>query len=178
VFIRVKRFVAAFMLVTIHYTRPGKSLTLYTEGLVSDDGHCLHTYTVLPDEIRRDLSQALRRDNLIAPTQTIASIRKRYFYAEPFNLLEFWDTENCLAGYYSDLTTLMVKRDDGYHLTDLFLDIWLTPEGTLRELDWDEFEEAVEHGVLTDEQQALARGTMARLVSEVADGQYPTRYLC
>lgn len=164
-------------LVTIHYTRPGKSLTVYTEGLVSDDGHCLHTYTLLPDEIRRDLSQALQRDNLIAPTRTIAAIRKRYFYTEPFNLLEFWDTEEHLAGYYSDLTTLLVKREDGYHLTDLFLDIWLTPEGVLRELDWDEFEEAVEQGILTLEQHTLARQAMARLVAETASGQYPTRYL-
>jgi predicted RNA-binding protein associated with RNAse of E/G family len=165
------------MLVTIHYTRPGKGLTVYTEGLVSDDGQRLHTYTVLPDEIRRDLSQALRRDNLIAPTQTIAAIRKRYFYSEPFNLLEFWDTEERLAGYYSDLTNLLVKRDDIYHLTDLFLDLWLTPEGTLHELDWDEFEEAVGQGVLTPEQATLARQTMARLVSEVASGHYPTHYL-
>jgi predicted RNA-binding protein associated with RNAse of E/G family len=165
------------MLATVHYTRPGKGLTLYTEGLVSDDGHCLHTYTVLPDEIRRDLSHALRRDDLIAPTQTIASIRKFYFYTEPFNVLEFWDTEDRLAGYYSDLTDLLVKQADGYHLTDLFLDLWLTPDGTLRELDWDEFEEAVAQGVLTLEQQTLARTTMARLVAEVASGRYPAHYL-
>jgi hypothetical protein len=165
------------MLVTLHYTRPGKGLTVYTEGLVSDDGQRLHTYTVLPDEIRRDLSQALRRDHLITPTQTIAAIRKRYFYNEPFNLLEFWDTEERLAGYYSDLTDLLVKRDDVYYLTDLFLDLWLTPEGTLHELDWDEFDEAVDQGVLTPEQATLARQTMARLVSEVASGRYPTHYL-
>ena len=171
------QFVASFMLITIHYTRPGKGLTIYTEGLISDDGHCLHTYTVLPDDIRQNLSRALQRDNLIAPTQTIGAIRKRYFYNEPFNLLEFWDTEERLAGYYSDLTTLLVKRDDGYHLTDLYLDIWLTPEGTLHELDWDEFEEAVEQNILTPEQQTLARRAMARLVAEVASGQYPTRYL-
>lgn len=165
------------MLATIHYTRPGKGLTLYTEGLVSDDGHCLHTYTVLPDEIRQNLSLVLRRDGLIAPSQTIASIRKRYFYAEPFNLLEFRDTEERLAGYYSDIATLLVKQDGAYHLTDLFLDIWLAPDGTLHELDWDEFEEAIEQGVLTPEQQALAREAMARLVAEIASGRYPAHYL-
>lgn len=164
------------MLVTIYYTRPGKGLTVYTEGLVSDDGDCLHTYTVLPEEIRRNLSQVLRRDGLIAPGQTIGAIRKRYFYAEPFNLLEFWDTDDRLAGYYSDLTDLIVKREDGYHVTDLFLDIWLTADGTLHELDWDEFEEAVAQGVLTPEQETLARQAMARLVAEAASGRYPNFY--
>lgn len=164
------------MLVTIHYTRPGKGLTIFQEGLVSDDGQCLHTYTVLPEEIRQNLSRALQRDHLIAPAQTIGAIRKRYFYAEPFNLLEFWDTEDRLAGYYSDLTNLLVKREDGYHLTDLFLDLWLTPDGTLHELDWDEFEEASAQGVLTPDQQTLARQAMARLVAEAASGVYPTRY--
>src|SRR5262245_49429437 len=113
------------MLVTIYYMRPGKGLTVYTEGLVSDDGHCLHTYTVLPEDVRQNLSRVLQRDGMIAPTQTIGSIRKRYFYNEAFDLLEFLDSENKLAGYYSDLTTLLVKREDGYYLTDLFLDIWL-----------------------------------------------------
>ena len=165
------------MLVTIHYTRPSKGLTIYTEGLVSDDGDCLHTYTILPDDIRQNLSRVLQRDQMIPPGQTIGSIRKRYFYHEPFNVLEFLDTNDQLAGYYSDLTTLLVKREDVYHLTDLFLDIWLSPDGTLQELDWDEFEEAVTQGVLTPEQQTLARETMARLVAEAASGQYPTRYL-
>ena len=62
-------------------------------------------------------------------------------------------------------------------MTDLYLDIWLFPDGRLLELDWDEFEEAIEHQVITPVQADLAREAMKRLVDEVKEGIYPNRYL-
>ena len=162
---------------TIHYTRPGKHLTIYTEGFVSDDGRRLQTYTVLAPEEQTALTEALRKQNLMSGAQRAGSLRKHYFYAEPFNVLEFFDTDGQLIAYYSDLTTLMQKIDGVYHLTDLWLDIWLTPDGNFRELDWDEFEEAIRAGHATAEWQTLARQTMQRLRDEFAAGVYPRQYI-
>ena len=62
-------------------------------------------------------------------------------------------------------------------MTDLFLDIWLHPDGRLIELDWDEFEGALHSQVITVTQAQLARAAMKRLIDEVAQGIYPNKYL-
>ena len=161
----------------IHYLRPGKEVTVYTEGLVFDDGQRVRTYTVLPEPVREGLTEALRKQNLLDDARRVGSIRKHYFYSEPFNVLEFFDTENQLIAYYSDITTLLIKVDGVYQLTDLWLDIWLTPDGVLSELEWDEFEEAIAAGLVTPEWEMLARAAMARLTAEAAAGIYPQKYL-
>jgi predicted RNA-binding protein associated with RNAse of E/G family len=61
-------------------------------------------------------------------------------------------------------------------MTDLYLDIWLYPDGRLLELDWDEFEEAIQKQVISSAQAALARSAMQRLVEEVEQGIYPAKY--
>ena len=61
-------------------------------------------------------------------------------------------------------------------MTDLYLDIWLFPDGRLLELDWDEFEEAIAKKVITPAQEGLARSAMKRLVDEASKGIYPLQY--
>jgi predicted RNA-binding protein associated with RNAse of E/G family len=161
----------------IHYLRPGKELTVYTEGLVFDDGQQVQTYTVLPEAVQADLTEALQKQNLLSGTRRVGAIRKHYFYSEPFNVLEFIDTEGQLIAYYSDITTLLIKVEGVYQLTDLWLDVWLTPDGIFRELDWDEFDEAIAAGLATPEWQTLARATMGRLKAEAASGIYPQKYI-
>jgi predicted RNA-binding protein associated with RNAse of E/G family len=62
-------------------------------------------------------------------------------------------------------------------MTDWFLDIWLPRDGSLVELDVDEFEQAVSAGLLADSEIETARRTFARLVAEVQEGIYPHAYL-
>ena len=132
---------------------------------------------MLPPEVQAALTEALRQQHLVTDGRRVGAIRKHYFYAEPFNVLEFFDTDGQLIAYYSDLTTRLQKVDGVYHLTDLWLDIWLTPDGEFSELDWDEFEEAIRAGHATAEWQTLARDTMRRLREEFAAGLYPQRYI-
>jgi predicted RNA-binding protein associated with RNAse of E/G family len=166
-----------FMQAIIHYTRPGKGLTVYTEGFVFDDGQRVRTYTELSEEAQAGLTEALQKQHLMSGGRRVGAIRKHYFYAEPFNVLEFFDTDGQLIAYYSDITTLLTKADGVYALTDLWLDMWLTPDGVFSELDWDEFEEAIAAGLATPAWQTLARATMARLKAEAASGVYPQKYV-
>lgn len=165
------------MNVTIHYHRPGLGITHYTEELLEDDGCRVRTYAVIPPAHRLSLSQQLWVDGLLPKTQLIGSIRKHYFYREHFDVLVFLDTEGQLAGYYSDIATPLQKVADGYALTDLFLDIWLTPEGQLHELDVDEFAEALAKDLVPRGLQTIAWNTMDRLRAEVQSGVYPGKYL-
>jgi len=164
--------------VRIEYIRPGKDITYYEEGFVSQDEVCLRTHKTLPKDITQRLSRALHRQGLIPAHQRVLTIAKTYFFAEPFNLLEFRARGGSLLGYYSDIGEPVVQIGFGeFQMTDLFLDIWLHPDGRLMELDWGEFDEAIQNQVITARQARFARAAMKRLIAEVARGLYPTRYL-
>ena len=165
-------------LIRIEYIRPGKETTYYEEDFVSQDKTCLRTRKTLPPDAVERLSQALRKQQLISAEQRAVNITKTYFFTEPFNLLEFCDRDGNILGYYSDIGEPVIRlTHDTFQMTDLYLDIWLFPDGRLLELDWDEFEEAIQKQVISPMQSDLARNAMQRLVAEVEQGIYPNRYL-
>jgi predicted RNA-binding protein associated with RNAse of E/G family len=163
--------------IRIEYIRPGKDVTYYEEEFFAQDETCLRTFKTLPEEISINLSNALLSQKLIEPGQRVGTISKLYFFNEPFNLLEFRATDGSLLGHYSDIGEPVIQLSPAeFQMTDLFLDLWLLPDGRLLELDWDEFEEAIEKKVITTAQADLARDTMRRLVDETKRGIYPKRY--
>ena len=164
-------------IVRIEYIRPGKYMHVYEEDFLSLDESCLRTHKVLPEDVSVALGNALVSQGLVAAGERVGIIDKTYFFREPFNLLEFRRTDGSLLGYYSDIGEPVVQLSEGeFQMTDLFLDVWLFPDGRLLELDWDEFEEAVNGRVITPAQAELARETMRRIVDETAKGIYPFRY--
>lgn len=162
----------------VEYIRPGKEVTYYEEDFLAQDDICVRTFKTLPDDISARLSAALIQQQLIQPHQRVGMISKTYFFVEPFNLLEFRKTDGSLLGFYSDIgePAIRVSKNE-IRMTDLFLDIWLYPDGKLLELDWDEFEEAIENKVISSAQAELARNAMQRLVTENNQGIYPARYV-
>lgn len=163
--------------VRIEYIRPGKEVTYYEEEFLAQDETCLRTFKTLPEEISVHLSNALLSQNLIVPDQRVATISKLYFFNEPFNLLEFRAAGGSLLGYYSDIGEPLIQLSPAeFQMTDLFLDLWLFPDSRPLELDWDEFEDAIEKQLITPVQAELARRAMRRLVEEIAGGIYPARY--
>jgi predicted RNA-binding protein associated with RNAse of E/G family len=163
--------------IRIEYIRPGKDTSLYIEDLVFVDSVCLKTFKTLPPEIASRLAQSMVVEGLIAPHQKAVMVAKTYFFEEHFNLLEFRDENGDLLGYYSDIGSPLFNTEDGYRMTDWFLDIWLKPDGSLMELDIDEFEEAISQNLLSSLEVDQARSTFARLIEEVKKGIYPYAYL-
>ncbi len=165
-------------MVRIEYIRPGKYMHVYEEDFISLDESCLRTHKVLPEDVSVALGNALFSQGLVAAGERVGIIDKTYLFEEPFNLLEFRRADGSLLGYYSDIGEPVVQiSEDEFQMTDLFLDVWLFPDGRLLELDWDEFEEAVEQKVITPAQADLAREAMLRIVDETAKGIYPFRYV-
>jgi predicted RNA-binding protein associated with RNAse of E/G family len=165
-------------LVRIKYIRPGKEVTYYEEDFFAQDDSCIRTFKSLPDDISTGLSASLVKQKLIQPGQRIGTISKVYFFTEPFNVLEFRKKNGELLGHYSDVGQPAIQiSPNEFQMTDLFLDIWRYPNGNLLELDWDEFEEAIQKKVITEAQASLARYTMQRLIAEIAGGIYPSRYV-
>lgn len=164
-------------IVRIEYIRPGKEVTYYEEGFYAQDETCIRTSKILPEDISIRLSKALVEQNLILPAQKVGTIEKLYFFNEPFNLLIFREMDGTLLGHYSDIGEPAKQLSQTeIQMTDLFLDIWLFPDGRLLELDWDEFEAALQKLLITPEQAHLARNAMHRLVDETAKGIYPFKY--
>lgn len=160
-----------------HRRDPRRGTQLFEEVLIQDDGVCLRTTAVIPAEHRAGVSKGVWELGLLPREKVLTSLRKYYFYGEHFDLLQFFDQDGALAGYYSDIALPLERRGDEYHLTDLFLDVWVTGDGQFHELDWDEFEAAAEQGLLSEAEQAVARATLARLRAEFQAGRYPGYYL-
>jgi predicted RNA-binding protein associated with RNAse of E/G family len=163
--------------IRIEYIRPGKGTTFYIEDLVFMDALCLKTFKTLPSEIVSALAQGMVAAGMIAPHQKTVTVAKTYFFREHFNVLEFLDEDRNLLGYYSDIGTPLTQTEEGYKMTDWFLDIWLRPDGSLMELDIDEFEEAISMNLLSSPEVDRARSTFARLIEEAKTGIYPSAYL-
>ena len=163
--------------IRIEYVRPGKETSFYIEDLVYIDSLRLKTFKTLPPEIASRLAQSMVAEGLIAPHQQAVMVAKTYFFKEHFNLLEFRDENRNLLGYYSDIGTPLSKTEDGYMMTDWFLDIWLKPDGVLMELDIDEFEEAISQNLLSSLEVDQAHTAFARLIEEVKKGIHPSAYL-
>jgi hypothetical protein len=165
------------MQVRVTYTRPGKQTTIYLEDLVADDGRRLTTSKALPPDIQQLLTEALIRQNLMPPGRTIGRLRKHYFFAEYFNVLEFIDTEGEVVGYYSDIMTPLRRGEGSFFGTDLFLDVWMAPGQPALGLDEDEFAQAIKEGLVSPEDEAQAWRAYRRLLEEAERGLYPYEHI-
>lgn len=163
--------------ITVEYIRPGKETSYHEEDVLVETDEYLKTFQRLPDEIAQRLTRSLHKNHFIPPDKHCACLTKVYFFDEYFNLLLFQDEHEGLLGYYSDIATPLTKTSDGYQMTDWFLDIWLAPDGTLVELDEDEFEDALARNLLNASEAEIARRTFRRLIDEVRSGIYPGAYL-
>jgi hypothetical protein len=163
--------------VTIHYTRVGGEVSHYIEGLVADDGVRLVTFSIIPQEFTTGWSMRWQQAGLIPAGRTLKSVRKYLFYRQYFTILEYRDTADQLLGYYCDVTAPLQKADDGYHLQDLVLDLWVTADGQTLELDWDEFEGALRAGLIPDDLGEKAAVTLKWMATEARTGRFPSAFI-
>ncbi len=163
--------------ITIHLARIGNSPRSYVEGLVEDNGTRLKTFSVVPPEVSKRLSEKFRQYGWFQVGAVLGTVSKFHFYQEYFSIVRYGDTEDELLGYYCDVVTPLQKNGDEYFLTDLILDLWISPAFDFQELDRDEFEEAIEVGLLSPELQQKALETLERLKREIAGGRFPLVYL-
>ncbi len=99
------------------------------------------------------------------------------FKNRPFDVGRIYRPDGTWMGYYADI--LEPVRWEGSDPTtlqpiiDLFLDLWIAPDGRYSVLDEDEFEEAVSLGHLTGEQISQARSVLLDLIEATKRGEFP-----
>jgi predicted RNA-binding protein associated with RNAse of E/G family len=96
------------------------------------------------------------------------------YSGETYDVGRIHDQAGRLTGYYCDMILPMQRIGSGrYSITDLFLDLWVSPNGQYTVLDRDEFEEAVIRGWVTSEQAALAERTLNKLLRLAEASSFP-----
>ncbi len=99
------------------------------------------------------------------------------FKDQPFDVGRFYRPDGTWTGYYVDvLEPVHWQGSDPTTLApiiDLFLDVWIAPDGRYLVLDEDEFEEAIRLGDLTTPQVDHARRVLRGLVAATERGAFP-----
>lgn len=94
-----------------------------------------------------------------------------------WDIARVYDAAGSFRGYYVDaVEPLYWKDQDGDTLlpiVDLFLDLWLWPEGGATILDEDELEAATVAQTISASQIELAKHTVATLVRDAKAGRFP-----
>lgn len=83
------------------------------------------------------------------------------------------DPTGDFTGYYCDAILPMISRNGIYEITDLFLDLWISPDGHTTVLDEDEFGDAISKGWITGTEARIAREEVDRMVLGVREGTFP-----
>ena len=96
--------------------------------------------------------EATRRTPAGVETVLRVGAEQWFFPDRWFSLLRFTTTDGSSIGYYVNFSRPLERvRENYYSDVDLELDLWLDLDGTLTELDRDEYEAEIETARLTDE---------------------------
>lgn len=93
-----------------------------------------------------------------------------YSVAKVYNLNNEW------TGYYCDIMKPVKRgvntadKPNHFEITDLFLDLWINPDGTYNLQDEDEFDAAVQEGIINTELEKETRDALKSLITETESG--------
>jgi hypothetical protein len=100
------------------------------------------------------------------------------FMGNWFTIGRIRDLEGRHTGYYCDIVTSpKLLDDDGVELTDLFLDLWVSPDLRYKVLDEEELENALQKGWITKQLYEKIENEMKKLVGIVKRGKFPPWYV-
>lgn len=148
-------------------------------------------YRRLPDQITHYKHQLLyEKDSFIvtgasfSPSKSlIAEVRELQdlnyqavwfvFDGKWYDLGKIYRPSGKVEGYYSDIIRPMERTNQGLKIEDLFLDLWISPDGRYQILDRDEFEEAVKLGWVDPKTADRAQEELEKLIQRVKQRRFP-----
>ena len=94
-----------------------------------------------------------------------------------YDVGKFYDSKRRLTGYYCDIirpvARLLSDEAKTSIITDLFLDLWITPEGRYVVLDEDKLEKALANHVISTSLARRARRELRLLIQSTQAGHFP-----
>ena len=94
-----------------------------------------------------------------------------------YDIGKIYNLDNEWTGYYCDIMMPVKRSSDQFEIVDLFLDLWVSPDGSYEIQDEDEFETALEEGVITPELAEKARNALNDLIDAVTSGRFPPEFV-
>jgi uncharacterized protein len=112
--------------------------------------------------------------NTIRPRSDFSAGISFIFLKEGFKISRFYDSTGKFLYWYCDIIdTEYIEENDTYLMKDLLLDIKITPEGYAKVLDADELADALEKGVITQEQACRSLKRLDLLLNMIYKGEFP-----
>ncbi|MDE0019543.1 MAG: DUF402 domain-containing protein [Candidatus Poribacteria bacterium] len=162
--------------VTLTYKRPPDRVNHFQQELLYlDDDVIVTSQRVKPSSPIIQNGEMVLGDNFAAIWFVFTGLW--YDVGKVYNLDNEW------TGYYCDVLKPVKRRVDTagkldcFEITDLFLDLWVNPDGTYAIQDEDEFQEAVQNGAIDPELEAKARDVLSALIVEVETGKFPPQFV-
>jgi predicted RNA-binding protein associated with RNAse of E/G family len=148
------------------YTRPGKDTAVYDHWLVVDR----------PD-LKVLLMEAYAGDPLVIDGKVVAepgaALLWFVFPGVWHDIGRFHLADDTFTGWYTNLCTPVEIQENTWASTDLFLDLWMTPDGYQSWLDEDELADAVRAELLDDSTQSQIAGERSRIQTQLDLGAWP-----
>jgi len=94
-----------------------------------------------------------------------------------YDIGKFYDQSGKWLGYYCDIikpvSKLLVDKSRTVNLTDLYLDLWISPENKFLIFDEDELADAVKKGHITCKIAKCVKDQMNILIEMIRNGKFP-----
>ena len=160
--------------VILTYKRPPDRVNHFQQELLYlDDDVIVTSQRVKPSSPIVQNGETVLADNFAAVWFVFTGLW--YDVGKVYNLNNEW------TGYYCDIMK-PVKRSinatgklDCFEITDLFLDLWINPDGSYEIQDEDEFEEAIQNGAIDTTLEKTAWNVLNTLIAEVESGRLERR---
>ncbi len=156
-------------IVTLTYKRPPDRVNYFQQQLLYlDDDVIVTSQRVKPSTPIVQNGEMVLADNFAAVWFVFTGLW--YDVGKVYNLNNEW------TGYYCDImkpvkrSTNVTGELDCFEITDLFLDLWVNPNGSYEIQDEDEFEEAIQNSAIDAELEKKARKVLDVLIAKVEDG--------
>ena len=160
--------------ITLTYKRPPDRVNHFQQYLLYvDDDVIVTSQRVRPSSPIIQNGKTVLADNFAVVWFVFTGLW--YDVGKVYNLNNEW------TGYYCDVMKPVERsinvegKPDCFEITDLFLDLWINPDGTYEIQDEDEFEEAIRDGAIDTELETKARNVMKALIAEVKAGHLESR---
>lgn len=154
--------------ITLTYKRLPDRINYFEQTLLyKDDDIIITTQKIYPSSPIIYDGREVLADNFTAIWFVFTGVW--YDIGKIYNLDSEW------TGYYCDIILPVTRSKSKFEIVDLFLDLWISPDGGYAIQDQDEFEEAVKIGVISDEVANKARNTMDYLIEETTKNRFPPK---
>jgi len=153
--------------VSIHYRRPTDREQVFHQRVVLEREDVIVT---LAEPMELDTPMMIEGQIVL---ETGSQVVWFTFPGAWHDIGRFHRADGTFVGFYANVLTPPVIEGPEWHTTDLFLDVWMTPDGKVSLLDEDEFEQAVGRELIDPDTAASARDEAARMLELAGRGEWP-----